>query len=95
VNHLKSETYLKTVNKWNNREILIGDSLIEFGPNVVKTSKYTWWNFLVKNLFIQYSKVANVYFTVLIILQLIKEISISNGQPTILPPLVIILAISM
>ena len=69
INQLKDPLYRKTVNKWENRNILIYDPFKEFGPNKIKTSQYSWWNFLFKNIFIQYSKVANIYFTFLIFLQ--------------------------
>ena len=47
--------------------------------NTVKTSKYTWWNFIPINLFEQFNKLSNVYFFIIMIMQTIDEISISNG----------------
>ena len=48
--------------------------------NTVVTSKYTWWTFLPVNLFLQFTtKVANLYFLVIMFMQMIKVISISNG----------------
>ena len=41
------------------------------------------------------SKAANIYFLVITILQTIKVISISGGEPTMLPPLVLVIMISM
>ena len=92
---IKDRSYRKSQNKWGNRQVLINFSYKEWGRNTIKTSMYTWYNFQFKNLFLQYSKIANIYFTILIILQTVKEISISDGKPTIQPPLVIIMTISM
>ena len=63
--------------------------------NVVRTSKYSWWSFLPINLFQQLSKAANVYFILITVLQTIKVVSISGGEPTMLPPLVLVVFISM
>ena len=47
-----------------------------------------------KNLLIQFSKVANLYFLVVLCLQVIRPISISGGQPSILLPLIIVIGMS-
>ena len=48
--------------------------------NTVRTSKYTWWSFFPHNLFEQFSKkMANMYFLVIMCLQMVTVISISNG----------------
>lgn len=39
-----------------------------FKGNLIKTSKYTILNFLPKNMAIQFSKLANVYFLIICIL---------------------------
>jgi len=39
--------------------------------------------------------VANIYFTVLTVLQFIKPVSITSGTPTILPALLMVIGISM
>lgn len=39
-----------------------------FTMNSIKTSKYTFFNFLPKNLFDQFSKMANVYFLFIMVL---------------------------
>ena len=41
------------------------------------------------------AKAANIYFLVITILQTVKVISISGGEPTMLPPLVLVVLISM
>ena len=63
--------------------------------NVVVTSKYSFFTFLPVNLFQQLSKAANIYFIMITIMQTIKVISISNGEPTMLPPLVLVVLTSM
>ena len=48
------------------------------------------------NLFEQFSKkMANLYFLVIMFMQMIDKISISNGQPAMLPPLVFVVVLSM
>lgn len=66
-----------------------------FRSNKIRTSKYTWLTFLPLNLYSQYQKAANVYFTFISWLQTIKLISITDGQPLMLVPLLFVLAISM
>ena len=63
--------------------------------NKVKTSKYTIITFLPKNLFEQFCKMANVYFLLITLMQLIPVISISNGKPVMLLPLAFVIAVSM
>jgi phospholipid-translocating ATPase len=53
--------------------------------NAVSTSKYNIITFLPKNLFEQFQRLANAYFLVLLILQLIPQISSLNPITTILP----------
>jgi hypothetical protein len=48
-------------------------------PNAIKTSKYTWLTFVPKNLLEQFSKMANIYFLFIMVLQVIPPISISGG----------------
>ncbi|CAD7954277.1 unnamed protein product, partial [Amoebophrya sp. A25] len=52
--------------------------------NFVRTSRYTWYDFLPRNLLDQFKNVANCYFVLTAILQSIGPISDSDGQPTIL-----------
>lgn len=76
------------------REIETGLSYKLFGSNSIDTAKYNLLTFIPLNLFEQFSKNSNIYFLVLIILQCIKTISISEGVPTVLPSLVIIVIFS-
>ena len=76
------------------REVETGLSYPVFGGNQIDTAKYNWFTFLPLNLVEQFSKNSNIYFLVLIILQCIKTISITEGVPTVLPSLVIIVIFS-
>ena len=59
------------------------------------TTKYTLINFVFKNLMIQFSKLANVYFLIIMIMQTIKPISITDGTPVQAMPLLSVIIISM
>ncbi len=50
-----------------------------YKSNKIKTSKYTWWSFVPYNIGIQFTKMANVYFLVVSILQCIPNITITEG----------------
>ena len=64
--------------------------------NSVRTSKYRWYTFVPLNLFEQFTKkLANLYFLIIMFMQMITVISISNGQPAMAPPLIIVVLISM
>ena len=64
--------------------------------NSVRTSKYSILTFLPFNLFEQFSKkLANLYFLVIMGMQMINVISISNGQPAMAPPLAFVVILSM
>jgi hypothetical protein len=52
-----------------------GDSSPVLSTNYIRTTKYTAWNFLPKNLFEQFSKVANFYFLIMAILVSIPGLS--------------------
>ena len=77
------------------REIVIPQPLDKhFISNSVTTCKYNALTFLPKNLWLQFQKIANVYFLFNAILQVIPEISVSNGIPNVLLPLIFVLAVS-
>lgn len=63
--------------------------------NRVTTAKYSLLTFLPKNLFNQFSKMANVYFLIITFMQCIKTISISAGKPAMALPLGFIVFLSM
>lgn len=67
---------------------------LELADNSIKTNKYTCLTFLPLNLMDQFSKLANVYFLIIGLLQMIPDISISAGKPVIYMPLFVVVAIS-
>ncbi|KDO26634.1 hypothetical protein SPRG_08038 [Saprolegnia parasitica CBS 223.65] len=62
--------------------------------NRVETSLYTPYNFLVKNLFKQFSRFANLYFLFITILQIVPQVTLSSGIPTTIVPLLFVLIIN-
>lgn len=63
-------------------------------PNYIKSSKYTIYNFLPRQLFAQFSKLANAYFLCVSILQMIPGLSTTGTYTTIIP-LMFFISISM
>lgn len=63
--------------------------------NKIKTSQYTVYNFLPKNLLLQFSKMANVFYIIIAFLQMIPLISITGGKPVMLVPLSFVIFVSM
>ncbi|KAI9831322.1 MAG: hypothetical protein M1819_005096 [Sarea resinae] len=62
--------------------------------NTVRSSRYTLWNFLPRQLFAQFSKLANFYFLCVSILQMIPGLSTTGSYTTIIP-LLFFVSISM
>ncbi|KAM9807757.1 phospholipid-transporting ATPase ID [Neosynchiropus ocellatus] len=75
------------------RKAFMEKTLLQVQDNRIKTSKYTIFTFLPINLFEQSQRVANVYFTVLLILQLIPAISSLSWFTTVVP-LVLVLTVT-
>jgi len=50
--------------------------------NKIQTSKYTPYNFLFKNLLLQFSKAPNLYFFIIMFMQMIPSITITEGKPS-------------
>ncbi|KAF9540200.1 hypothetical protein EC957_004559 [Mortierella hygrophila] len=65
-----------------------------FVSNAVTTARYTLWDFLPKQLYAQFSKIANVYFLFVASLQMVPGWS-TTGQYTTLVPLVLFLSIAI
>lgn len=74
----------------NNREY---NNRYPYAGNVVITSKYNIFTFIPRNLFEQFLRVANIYFLVLTIIQLIPGVSSVPFYSTMIP-LVIVLSIT-
>ncbi|KAJ2373974.1 hypothetical protein GGI05_007371, partial [Coemansia sp. RSA 2603] len=64
-----------------------------FCTNAITTSQYTLLNFLPKNLSRQFRRVANIYFLVLTILQLISYFAVGSRLLTVIP-IILVLAIT-
>lgn len=62
--------------------------------NTIRSSRYTLWNFFPRQLFFQFSKLANAYFLLISILQMIPGWS-TTGNYTTIVPLMVFVAISM
>jgi magnesium-transporting ATPase (P-type) len=79
----------------DHRDIRIGSQQRFFPDNSISTTKYTFYNFFFKNLFQQFTKMANLYFLFLACLQLIPAVTTSNGYPTYLFPLSFVVLLNM
>ena len=69
-----------------------------FPGNAIKSTRYTYLNFVPKNLFEQlapWNKPANFYFLCIACMQAVSEISTTQGKPTILMPLLFVLIVTM
>lgn len=53
--------------------------------NLIRSGRYTLWNFLPRQLFAQFSKLANFYFLCVSILQMIPGLSTTGNYTTIVP----------
>ncbi|OOF98234.1 hypothetical protein ASPCADRAFT_164638 [Aspergillus carbonarius ITEM 5010] len=62
--------------------------------NSIRSSRYSFWSFFPRQLFAQFTKLANFYFLIVAILQMIPGLS-TTGSYTTLVPLLIFVAISM
>lgn len=62
--------------------------------NFIRSSRYTVWSFLPKQLFFQFSRLANAYFLTIGILQMIPGLS-TTGTYTTIGPLIAFVALSM
>lgn len=67
----------------------------KFINNKISTSKYNVLSFLPLNLMLQFSKMANFYFLILLMMELYKPISDSNGKPVLALPLSFVVGLSM
>jgi len=66
-----------------------------FKDNKVSTAKYTIITFFPLNLFHQFSKMANLYFLLLTVMELIPDISSSGGFVSMALPLAFVVGVSM
>jgi phospholipid-transporting ATPase len=78
------------------RSLLVGVPAMDgqYPSNAVKTAVYTAYNFLPKNLFKQFTRFSNLYFLFITVLQLLPDVTSSNGVPTMVLPLAFIMFVS-
>ena len=65
-----------------------------YETNQISTAKYTLYNFFPKILMEQFSRICNIYFLIIAMLQSIKSISYSDGSPLILIPFASIICLN-
>lgn len=65
-----------------------------FVDNLIRSSKYNLWNFVPRQLWAQFSKLANFYFLIVSVLQMIPGLSTTGTYTTIIP-LLFFVSISM
>lgn len=70
-----------------------GEPVMRYARNKVKTTKYTILTFIPKNLYEQFRRVANLYFLVLVVLQVFPIFGAVSPQTAALP-LIFILAVT-
>ena len=75
------------------RETHNSEGKLIFIDNSIVTSKYTAWNFVFLNLYEQFSRIANFYFLVIVILMAFDIAPISASVAAL--PLIIVVVISM
>ncbi|ORZ31134.1 hypothetical protein BCR44DRAFT_1503085 [Catenaria anguillulae PL171] len=63
----------------------------EYCSNAIRTAKYTVYNFVPRNLLEQFSRVANLYFLLIVVLQMIPSIRTTHPALAAMPMTVIVL----
>ena len=66
-----------------------------YRSNTVKTSKYSCLTFLPLNLLFQFTKMANFYFLLLVLLELYPPVHTPGGAVSMLLPLMFVVGVSM
>ncbi|PRP86622.1 hypothetical protein PROFUN_05101 [Planoprotostelium fungivorum] len=88
----KSQAFRRIYNNSNETE-QIKNVESKFCDNRVSTTKYTWWNFIPKNLYEQFHRLANFFFLITAILTLVP--GITNITPvSSISPLVFVLGVT-
>ncbi|KAL4463532.1 hypothetical protein ABPG72_014935 [Tetrahymena utriculariae] len=91
----RHKNYLKGPKSQQLRSLTPGVTDYKVASNRIETSQYNWITFLPKNLFIQFSRLANIYFLLIGVCQTVDIISTTNGKPAIYLTLSIITVVSM
>jgi hypothetical protein len=76
--------------------------VFNYGTNYIYTAKYKWWNFIIKNIFEQFMRLANLYFLLISILQVATPYSPTGKYGTVkiyfknkIVPLVIVMLVTL
>lgn len=77
-----------------NRSLITNVPDNEVADNSIKTSKYNAFDFVPLNLMVQFSKLPNIYFLIIGIMQMIPQITVSAGFPVIFIPLSFVVTVS-
>ncbi|KAL4487095.1 hypothetical protein ABPG72_001547 [Tetrahymena utriculariae] len=77
------------------RVIYLGVPDNQVCDNRIQTSKYNYITFIPQNLLLQFSKLANIYFLIIGIFQILPSITTTEGKPIVYTPLTVIVVISM
>eukprot|EP01065_Artemidia_motanka_P026103 TRINITY_DN3100_c0_g1_i1.p1 TRINITY_DN3100_c0_g1~~TRINITY_DN3100_c0_g1_i1.p1 ORF type:complete len:1298 (+),score=319.38 TRINITY_DN3100_c0_g1_i1:79-3894(+) len=79
------------------RCIHVGDpdrnEIYEYAPNIIKSTRYEWWNFFCLNLYQQFQEFSNVYFLIVMCISLVPGVS-PITPITAIAPLVFVLAVA-
>ena len=77
-----------------NRSIITNVPDYKVTDNSITTSKYNIIDFIPLNLLLQFSKLPNVYFLIIGIMQMVPSITNSGGFPVIFIPLTMVIFVS-
>ncbi|KAG2394078.1 hypothetical protein C9374_003842 [Naegleria lovaniensis] len=99
VNEFAQDEHQVRINDWNwnskqTKKGYLGFKVKRFPSNTVKTTKYTWWNFPVLNLFHQCRRVGTIYFVFQMIISLIPGV-VTIPVPLIILPVIFIISVNM
>ena len=81
-------------NEMPNRSIITNVPDYDVTDNRINTSKYNIIDFIPLNLWLQFTKLPNVYFLIIGIMQMVPSITNSGGFPVIFIPLTMVVTVS-
>lgn len=70
---------------WREQPLIDGRTGKPYAKNTIRSSRYTLWSFFPRQLFAQFSKLANFYFLLVAVLQMIPGLSTTGSYTTIIP----------
>jgi phospholipid-transporting ATPase len=78
-----------------NRRIVTNQPDYAVTDNTIVTSKYSVFDFIPLSLLVQFSKLPNIYFLIIGLMQMVPSITNSGGFPVIFIPLSMVVSVSM